>query len=143
MAEEEDILTANRHILSKLKFISKIQQGEKIDTKNLTLLQDSIVTKIIRTYLGDDREKTISFITDILDKSFEILFSITEKNTGKPSGYYEMISFNLVEDIKNSIQGINNLKKTYSDDRYLFCRYELLVENVELKLRDFFKKFAK
>ena len=66
-------MNANREIISKLKFIGKIQIGEKIDLKNMHLQSDGLYTQITRTINQENRTKTLVFIQDTISKAFEII----------------------------------------------------------------------
>ena len=115
-------------VLSRLKFIGKIQPSEKINVKYMFVQPDTWFTKFLRTLLSpDNRGNALAFFKSTLDKSFEII------NTHNNAG---MIN-NIVRDIENSIVGINNFKETYKTDLMFCCEIDTLVQSIILRLDDF------
>ena len=62
-------------IITRLKFISTFQIGEKINIQNMRVETDSILTPLRRFIFGESREKTLLFITNTIERSFDILHS--------------------------------------------------------------------
>lgn len=48
----------------------------------------------------------------------------------------KMLCKNLIHNLYYSIEGLNNLKETYKDDRGFVCDLETLVENIQLRLEE-------
>ena len=44
----------NDEIISKLKFIGKVRQGEKINIRNMVVQQEGLLTKIVRSFITVD-----------------------------------------------------------------------------------------
>ena len=59
-------MESNKEVISKLKFIGKLQKGEKINVRMLYVQQDGIVTQFLRTFLQDNRTKTLGFVQDTI-----------------------------------------------------------------------------
>ena len=60
-------MSDNDQLISRLKFLSKINKNEKIDTKNLVVQPaDTYYTSLTRTYKQDSRNNTLSFIQSII-----------------------------------------------------------------------------
>lgn len=125
-------MNENKETISKLKFIGKIQIGEKIDIKNMYLEPDSIITQITRTVLQNNRNKTLVFIHDTISKSFEILHCY-QKSKKKSE---QLMCVYLIEDLKNSKSGLNNIKKTYEKDAKFCCDIDTLLQMIEAKLSE-------
>lgn len=71
-------------LISRLKFIGKIQRGDKINVKHMFIQPESFITKLSRTLFNiDDRANTFIFLTSILGKSFDLLTAQLE-NTREP-----------------------------------------------------------
>ena len=74
----------NVDLIAKIKFISKLKQGEKINTKAGFFIQnDSLISRISRSfYYQDTRLNTITFIADTLTQVFHLLklYMITSQN---------------------------------------------------------------
>lgn len=160
------ITPEERDVLSKLKFISKLQSGFKMNTKNLTIQPDTWYTALLRTFLTlDDRDKSYTFVSTVISKSFEILIQyigkieqtkirsehssgdqFVRRTNGDPlkedhedSIFYNIICANIIEDLKNSLMGINHLKETYKTDKLLCCQYEVLTGEINARLTEFKK----
>ena len=55
-------------IIPRIKFIGKIQKGEKINVKHMNIQQDSIMNKIIRSFIHTDtRANTIGSVVPLDD----------------------------------------------------------------------------
>ena len=122
----------NKEVISRLKFIGKIQIGEKISLKDMNIQQDGLVTQIYRTINQDNRLKTLVFIQDTITKTFEILkcYDKSKKNSDK------LMCINLINDLIKSKNGIINLKETYSSDIKFTCDIDTLIEIIEAKLSE-------
>lgn len=129
-----------RDISSKLKFLSKIQPGEKINTKPyLSIVNDDWWTSLFRKFYNiESRVQTIQFINDTIASTFQIIEQIkvlsrniqpdTTTNT-------ENILQNLYRDLYSAKDGIANLIKTYKYDKIIICQLETIIENIELFLQ--------
>lgn len=155
------ITPEERDVLSKLKFISKLQSGFKMNTKNLTIQPDTWYTSLLRTFFTlDDRDKSYTFVSTVISKSFEILMQYIGKieqtrilsdhpkvrpSSDLPLGdqedsiFYNIICATIIEDLKNSLMGINRLKETYKTDKLLCCQYEVLTGEINARLIEFKK----
>ena len=68
-------MITNKETISRLKFIGKIQINDKIDLKNMSISPDGIFTQLSRTVFQDNRNKTLVFLQDTINKAFEIYSS--------------------------------------------------------------------
>ena len=128
MAENMD---TNNETISKLKFIGRIQKGEKINVKFMYVQPDGILTRIARTLFSqDNRSNAFAFIEHTLRKSFDIitLTKFSSKTTERK------IIMNIIRDIEMSLQGIANLKSTYITDVMFCCKIDTLIQDTEAKL---------
>jgi hypothetical protein len=109
-------LDSHKDILSKLKFISKIQEGEKINVKYLYVQQDGFMTKLSRTFYNlDNRGNTLNFVENTVKRSFEIIKLYI--NSDKLSE--RTICYNIIKDLEISKSGILNLMKTYMKTSFI------------------------
>ena len=99
------MMDINKETISRLKFIGKIQIGDKVNLRYMYIQPDGLLTQISRSLLQDNRNKTLSFLQDTINKTFEILkcYERTKKNSDK------IMCLNLINDLKNSKNGLNNL----------------------------------
>jgi hypothetical protein len=123
----------NDDIIPRIKFIGKIQQGEKINVKHMYIQQDNLLTKISRSFINlDGRANTLNFICNTIKKGFEILFEHLESD----KQFDRTLCSNLIIDLHNCKSGIINIKDTYADDIMFCCKLDALLEETEARLSD-------
>ena len=131
-------MDSNKEIVSRLKFIGRIQKGEKINTRHMYVQQDGFTTMISRTFLNqDNRANCLSFIQDTISKAFELL-SLYERSDRDSD---MMICLNIVNDIQNAKVGINNIKDTYMIDIKFTCDLDTLLEFIDARLIGLIHKY--
>jgi hypothetical protein len=126
------------NIVPLIKFIGKIQKGEKINLRNMQLHQDTIITKFLRSFVyKDTRANTFTFIDGSIKKAFEILnmHVVSDKQIDKT------ICQNIMRDLRQCQYGMLNVKHTYSDDLMFCCKMDDLVENLIAKISDMESKY--
>ena len=74
--------------------------------------------------------KTLIFVQDTVNKTFEIL-KCYEKSNKKTD---IMMCENLLKDLKSSKIGLSNLKDTYISDIKYGCDIETLIQTIDMKL---------
>ena len=106
-------------IIINLKVIAAIQANDKINTSDsfLNLESKNILPQFIkRWWRGDDRNESLSrldeLITEALTKNDPII----------------------IENIKNTITGLNNLKNTYSKCIQTVARINTIIEKISSTL---------
>lgn len=126
------MMDINKETISRLKFIGKIQIGDKVNLRYMYIQPDGLITQISRSLLQDNRTKTLSFLQDTISKTFEILkcYEKTKKNSDK------IMCTNLINDLKNSKNGLNNLKETYAIDVKFICDLDTLLQTIDAKLTE-------
>ena len=76
------MMDINKETISRLKFIGKIQIGDKVNLRYMYIQPDGLLTQISRSLLQDNRTKTLSFLQDTINKTFEIYkLSLSGGNT--------------------------------------------------------------
>ena len=123
-------------LVSKLKFISKIQKGEKINVPCLFIQSEGWGTTISRTVWNtDNRQSALNFVQTTVCKCFEIVES---SSTSENMAEIELVKTILI-DLNKSKDGIKNLRHTYKSDTMLVCTLDTLVEKINrnlLKLKE-------
>ena len=129
--------TSSQEIFTRLKFIGKIQVGEKINTRNyLSVMEDGWLTSVIRRFYSfETRSDSLSFITDTINNALHIIDKIRQSESNND----KIILENMLKDLAQTIVGLKNLMRTYQDDLVFQCRLETTIQNIELCLR-FFKE---
>lgn len=121
-------------VMSKLKFIGKIQKGEKINVKYLYVQPINWLTKISRTfYATDNRLNAYNFIESTIYRCFEII----TVNKQTKSMFNSKINENILTDIQEALTGIENLKDTYSHDTMFCCKLDTLLDYIRFKLSEY------
>ena len=129
----------NNDILSKLKFISRIQKGEKINVNGLYVQTEGYVTSISRTFVRpESRQQTLSFLQNTIEKSIELIKGyLSSENYAK-----QLSSLNIIDDLAESKKGINNLKTTYSEDIMFGCNMDSLIQNIDIEISDIKREYS-
>jgi hypothetical protein len=69
-------MESDKEIISRLKFIGKIQKGEKINVKHMCIQPEGFITTISRTLINQcNRHTCLIFIKNTILKSFELAYS--------------------------------------------------------------------
>ena len=126
------LIDSHKDVIIKLKFIGTFQEGEKIDIKNLQVETNNIFTPIKRLIQGDGRATTYAFLNSVIDRSFEIIYAYS--NSEKVGE--RLMCKNIVEDMYKAIKGLNNIQKTYKDDKHFYCNIETLIDTINYKIAD-------
>jgi hypothetical protein len=116
-------------ILLDLEVIKHINTHDKLavillpgETK-LTVDSYSYFSGIYRKYNGYNRETTIKYIEDLLDKIQKSLITIL-------NGNHIDIAENLKIGIKNSLDGFTNLNNSYKNDSVVSSKLNLIIKQL-------------
>jgi len=122
----------SREIITRLKFISKVKVGDKINTRHhLSIQPNNFLTRISRTViLQDSRTNALLFISETINSAIELVEKI--KNSDRALDI-NMIKILLI-DLKGSKIGIQNLAETYSDDLIIVSNFETIIQNIDFIL---------
>lgn len=120
-------------IIPRIKFIGKIQKGEKINVKHMNIQQDSLLNKIIRSFIHTDtRANTFTFIHNSIKKGFEIM----NIHIDSDKIFDKSLCQNLINDLRNCKSGMLNVKDTYIDDLMFCCKMDALIEETDARLNE-------
>ena len=121
----------NEDIISKLKFLSRVQKGEKINVKGMFIQTDNIKTSVSRAVWNtDSRQNTLVFIETTINKTSNLID--TYLRSSKDSE--KLIGGNMVKDMILAKDGISHLKTTYNDDTMFCAKIDTFVEIIDAKL---------
>jgi hypothetical protein len=132
--KEEFIKIVNEMTLEEvfinINLISKIEPNYKLFINNKFInIDTSYVQSISRWFFGNDRKTTILFVNLVINKSFEYCDKLLNtKNIDTK------LLFRITSDIKNSINGLLNLKHTYSSDKLVQAEIDVIIENIRNKI---------
>jgi len=131
-SNRDSLLEKNRDTIVKLKFIGTFQPGEKIDVRNLRVETNNVITPIKRMFFGESRDTTYSFMQNTIDRAFEIIQATCNSEKISDKIYCK----NIIIDLIKAIKGLQNIQKTYKDDKLFYCNIESIVENIQARLSD-------
>lgn len=126
-------IDSNFDTISDLKFIGRINRGEKMLARYRTVQPDTLMTKMVRTfYFHEGRDHTLNFIRKTIMECLNII--ALNKNSDKEYDC-EMVR-NIIADLRKSLNGINNIKDTYSDDTSFCCALETIEQQIKARLQE-------
>lgn len=106
-------------LLNKLRVISEVREGQKLDTSNgLYVYTDSWSEWIKRKWYRDNKDEGVRFLRDLykaLQQSVETVINeirTAPNDTKKALALYVLI--NTASGIKESVKGLENMSKTYA-----------------------------
>ena len=141
--ERIDITFKNiNDLILDLKIISKLKPSDKLSIiNNKITIDSSYLSGFYRFWSNDSREKTIKYLYDIdINLTIEIGKLIESMNNYDSNLNFFIddpsnILINLSHDLCLSLTGINNLKLTYVNDDYIKSKFEILINNITLKIK--------
>lgn len=127
-------------IVSKLKFIAQIKEGEKIDVQSLKVVPDHWISKLYRTLVarGESREATLEFIRGVVGEAFDLISEYLPRD----QGFFQQIGYLIVQSLQDAKVGLVNLGQTYHEDRMFFARLDTLIETINTKTEDINRQFT-
>ena len=131
--------TTENEVISRLKFIGKIQQGDKINVKYMYIQPDTFFTKLSRTILNQDsRSNTLNFLRTTITTSFNLInkYNDLEKNDEYDKIILNQKCDNITEDLKKSMSGLICIKDTYLQDVKFICDIDTLLQDINLKISE-------
>lgn len=131
-------MNTNDDIIPKLKFISRLNKGDKINVKNLYIQPNNFFNKISRSFIHiDDRTNTLIFVNNTVKKGFDLFLQHIESS----NPFDNILCQNILYDLKNAINGLLNLKETYGDDIMFVCKIDSLIEEIQARLIEIDNKY--
>ncbi len=106
-------------LLTKLRVISKIREGQKLDASNgLTVYTDGWINFFLRKWNRDNKDEGVRVLRDLykaLQQSVETIINESKhspSDSKKSMAIYVLI--NAASELKSSIRGLDNMCKTYA-----------------------------
>jgi hypothetical protein len=129
-------MNSNQEIISRLKFISKLKKGEKINTRHMYVQPDGLGTCLSRTFFyQDNRGNALNFCQETITRAFELLVTLERSDNNAD----KVLFFDLLIDLQQSTTGLNNLKFTYISDIKFCCDMDTLLQVITARL-DIYQK---
>jgi hypothetical protein len=134
--KNQDELVINE-LHTNLVLLSKILPGDKlVISDNLLNIDRTYLQGIRRWFNSEDRIKTIKFISIIVDQTFMIIDNIIVDNRyiTLSSETRDTLLQRFTLELKNSINGLINLKSTYIYDNSITSNIDVIIENINNKV---------
>lgn len=131
------------NVITKLKFLSRVKPGEKINVKHLFVRTVDVddwyqkwYQKFLRTVTtivsgGESKEETREFIKFIYNEAIDL---ICLYNSHPTDTFKQKIAEMLVDNLRHSKEGIESLKVTYAEDTRFKSQIDAIVETMEARL---------
>ena len=131
-----------------LKILSKVMSNDKLNITNngdLNISHSTPLQCVWRFFNNDSRNKTVHHIKLLIWNANEVsqsliksqFFNINNDSTDHQKAEHEKIVHQLevlLREMVNCIDGINNLKLTYSDDISIKSLLELSIDNIQTQI---------
>ena len=118
-------------VFINLRLISKINQGEKLLQNDKHLNIDTSYFQLITRWIRKaGRTESIGFIQKVLTKAFEFSDILIKEKTDESA--QKLLRLNI--DLKNSLEGLTNLKITYMFDKLIQSEIDVMIDNIRSKL---------
>ena len=135
-SQKEFSYNHHKDIMKKLKFIGKIDPGDRINVNNVSTSSNSLFSSVYRILFKESRVKTYQFLSDIIDRSFELI--ILYQNSKKMSD--KITCSHIIEDLHHAITGLKNIQHTYIDDRNFYCDIDTLIGSIYARLAEYYQQ---
>ena len=126
MNDSEEIID---HLLTSLKVISMIKEGQKVCVRNghlsLEVQSTGVITSFRRWINRDNRQTTICYIKSVVHNAL----SVTKTHNN------EMSVYKVVKGLEESVTGINSLTVTYTDDATVSATLQVLRDRIQTELK--------
>ena len=114
-------------ILTSLKFIASIKEGQKVCVRNgllvLEINSTGVIPAVKRFIYGDNRELTVRYVKNVVHNAVSVI-----KHVKNPE---EVISA-----LAEAILGLKRLEVTYSTDIATVSTIQVLIERIELEVKN-------
>lgn len=131
--ELEKIELTKEEIFVNLTLIAKIEAGDKLirnKSDKFLNIDTSYFQFITRWFNGVNRTNILAFINLVLRKAFQLNDNIIKEKNNTDA----LLLFRLTSDLKNCLNGLNNLKQTYSFDKLVQAEIDVMIDNIRSKL---------
>jgi len=126
MNDSEEIVD---HLLTSLKVISMIKEGQKVCVRNghlsLEVQSTGVLTSLRRWLHKDNRQTTVSYIKSVIQNAL----STTKSHNNEKS------VVKLFRGLQEAITGINSLSVTYADDATVAATLQVLNDRIKSELQ--------
>jgi len=121
-------------IVSKLKFIAQIQEGDVVDVRSLTLMKKSWGTSAYRTFFARDEGKsmTLEFFRSVIGEAF----SLSSEYLKQDEPFLKEIGDMIIRSLSEAKCGLDEYIKTNSKCHMHIAQIQTLIETLNTKITD-------
>jgi len=113
-------------ILTSLKIIASIKEGQKVCVRNgllsLEIQSTGVWPAIKRAICGDNRELTVRYIRNVVHNSIAVIKFVKNPD-------------DVLKSLADAVTGLKRLEVTYSADIATVSAIQVLVERIELEVK--------
>jgi len=134
--QEKNIIFSIDDIHTNLILISNINPKDKmIINNNLLNIDTSYIQSISRkiNYNNCNRNATLLFINNLMQQTYKIVDELMDNNINVEINKSELLQ-RLGRELKNSIDGLLNLKTSYYYDKLTMSSIDVIIDNINNKL---------
>jgi len=129
-------------IISRLKFMSKIKTGEKINIRELYIRDnESVVQRFLRSIknyatiisgaeIVESKDATLQFIRETLNTAIDLIIIYK----GQDDQFKNKLAELLIKNLEDAKGGISNIINTYNYDRKFLAEASATIETIEAKI---------
>lgn len=121
-----NVMSKNREVATRLKFIGTLKSGQKVDPSNLTTENNTLLTPLRRMFFGISRDVVLKFFSDTIERTFEIV----KATCGSNHVAEKIFCSNVINDLIKSTEGLKEQQITYDDDEMFKCELDTLIESI-------------
>jgi hypothetical protein len=137
-------------ILYKLNIISHLKIGDKLYCfEDHIYIDDSYIPSIARYFYNQNRNDAISFITESIENviyitdfiyrnEISVKKNIKEKDSRNINNFFKEDNDKILKKfyikLSNCIEGLSNLKLTYTDDLSIKTNIDLLIQKIQTRI---------
>lgn len=137
-----------QEVIGRLKFMSKILHGEKINVRELFVRDnDSVMQRVLRTMRNvgtflsasesvESKQATLDFIQETVNSAITLIAIYRRDN----DEFKKNIADIIVNNLEQSKVGIRNLIATYQSDRKFISEAEAVIQTLEVRINSMRQK---
>jgi hypothetical protein len=149
--EKNNVELLKTNSLTNLKILSKIQVGDKLTYQDGLFYIDkwNYLQPLYRWYYNESRNVSLKFLNEFMQSVFNLIEIVYSNELGtsqnnyyiqvyKPSSFSEENStllINIINELQNSIGGLNNIKQTYKHDINFVSSIDILIEKIHVRIK--------
>jgi hypothetical protein len=134
-------LSEVQDVVSKLKFLSKLQPGEKIQVNSLSIIENGWFWKVYRHFTSkgktekdilESREISLNSISELCEIALKLALDVVDKEGTCHQEVWTMV----LSSLKEFQPGIRNLMVSYEGDRLFISKVDTFISILNAKIKE-------